>query len=244
MTTTDNIRASCSCSCCQTCRLRYRQRQAKAKAAEEAEVRAKAEAKAAAAAAETKAKEKEEAKAKARAKAEAEAAAAAVVGGNGAGACPGTVCSGCEQFDCPRRSTLVAHNTRTTQWSRPNPPPFGQQNLSSGSGKKRKRLPTSGPSNSPRTNVEPKKSKRYSGCTRGNSCGVFYRCPNHTDKEKKEKKKRIKSLIGRSVRRRFPGYGYYDGSIMSFARGKFLIAWSDGTSSEHIASATHKMVDG
>ncbi len=232
--TSDNIRANCSCSCCQTCRRRYRQRQAKAKAkaAEEAEVRAKAEAKAAAAAAETKAKEKEEAKAKARAKAEAEAAAAAVVGGNGAGACPGTVCSGCEQFDCPRRSTLVAHNTRTTQWSRPN------------SGKKRKRLPTSGPSNSPRTNVEPKKSKRYSGCTRGNSCGVFYRCPNHTDKEKKEKKKRIKSLIGRSVRRRFPGYGYYDGSIMSFARGKFLIAWSDGTSSEHIASATHKMVDG
>jgi len=230
MTTTDTIRASCSCSCCQTCRRRYRQRQAKAKAkaAEEAEVRAKAEAKAAAAA-ETKAKEKEEAKAKARAKAEADAAA---VGGNGAGACPGTVCSGCEQFDCPRRSTLVAHNTRTTQWSRPN------------SGKKRKRLPTSGPSNSPRTNVEPKKSKRYSGCTRGNSCGVFYRCPNHTDKEKKEKKKRIKSLIGRSVRRRFPGYGYYDGSIMSFARGKFLIAWSDGTSSEHIASATHKMVDG
>ena len=25
-----------------------------------------------------------------------------------------------------------------------------------------------------------KKRKRYSGCTRGNSCGVYYRCPKHT----------------------------------------------------------------
>ncbi len=38
-------------------------------------------------------------------------------------------------------------------------------------GKKRKRLPTV---------VEPNKSKRYSDCTRGNPCGVYYRCPKHT----------------------------------------------------------------
>ena len=28
--------------------------------------------------------------------------------------------------------------------------------------------------------VEPNKSKRYSDCTRGNPCGVYYRCPKHT----------------------------------------------------------------
>ena len=49
--------------------------------------------------------------------------------------------------------------------------------------------------------------------------------------------------VGRAVRKKFTGSGWFDGSVTSIADGSFEVRWSDGDESSYPFKAATKMLD-
>ena len=49
--------------------------------------------------------------------------------------------------------------------------------------------------------------------------------------------------VGRAVRRKFTGSGWFDGSVTSIADGSFEVRWSDGDEISYPFKAATKMLD-
>ena len=49
--------------------------------------------------------------------------------------------------------------------------------------------------------------------------------------------------VGRAVRKKFTGSGWFDGSVTSIADGSFEVRWSDGDETSYPFKAATKMLD-
>ena len=49
--------------------------------------------------------------------------------------------------------------------------------------------------------------------------------------------------VGRAVRKKFAGSGWFDGSVTSIADGSFEVRWSDGDETSYPFKAATKMLD-